>query len=128
MSAKVDGMLNMVERYSQDLPSHVHDPSKATPQGDVVLLTGTTGGLGAEILSTLAADPSISKVFAVNRPNPAVDLLARQKATFAERGLDPSALDSGKVDLVEADLSLPGFGLPEYKLSEVGVCELAGLV
>ncbi|OQU95845.1 hypothetical protein CLAIMM_02010 [Cladophialophora immunda] len=42
-------------------------PSRCSPSGRHVLLTGTTGGFGTYILAALLSDPSISHIYCLNR-------------------------------------------------------------
>jgi thioester reductase-like protein len=103
-------MLSMVQKYSRDFPKH--QPSVATPDKDVVLVTGTTGGLGSGLLAELVASKDIIHVIAVNRKDPSGAALAdRQKVSLQRQGLDPAIVLSLKVTLVEADLSLSDLGL-----------------
>lgn len=40
-----------------------------TSEGDIVLVTATTRGLGSYLLAELALDPRVSRVYVVNRPS-----------------------------------------------------------
>lgn len=64
-SDKLSEMENMAEAHSQDLP--LHSPTSTHAAEDTVLLTGSTGGLGAAILARLLRDTAVRKVFAINR-------------------------------------------------------------
>lgn len=113
----VQGMRAMVAKYSKDFPVH-KGGVKST--GKVVLLTGTTGGLGCYGLQALVADPTVSRVYAFNRPaRSGESLRERQRATLVDRGLDPSFLESKKLVLLEGDLSAPAFGLSRDVYQEV---------
>ena len=83
----------------------------------VVLVTGTTGGFGSDILEQLLLDDHVSAVYALNRK--ASSALERQTARFCERGLDVSLLASPKLKMVEGDLSVPGFDIAPDMLEEV---------
>lgn len=114
----VQGMRAMVAKYSKDFPVH-KGGVKST--GKVVLLTGTTGGLGCYGLQALVADPTVSRVYAFNRPaRSGESLRERQRATLVDRGLDPSFLESKKLVLLEGDLSAPAFGLSRDVYQELG--------
>jgi Male sterility protein/Phosphopantetheine attachment site len=105
-----DPMLQMVEKYCKDFG--IHKPSKPAPTGEVVLVTGTTGAIGASVLSELVQSSAVRLIYAVNRR--AADgssLTERQKNSLMTRGLDPAIVDSSKVILLEADLDLPDLGL-----------------
>jgi hypothetical protein len=107
---KVQEMLSMVEIYSQSFPKH--HPDVATSSEDVVMVTGTTGGLGSVLLAELVASHDVTRVFAVNRKDPSgTPLSDRQVASLKRQGLDPVIAFSPKVTLVEADLSASDLGL-----------------
>lgn len=81
-----------------------------------MLLTGTTGGLGANILRHLLADPSVGVVYAFNRSSASLDA---QRAMFVRYGLDIALLDSSKMRFIRGDLKEPSFGLDQSLFAEV---------
>ncbi|KAJ3557213.1 hypothetical protein NM688_g1592 [Phlebia brevispora] len=83
---------------------------------DVVLVTGTTGGLGCHILMHLLSDPTVGTVFAFNRPD---RLRERQEQAFRINGLDVNSLDSPKLRLVGGYLNKPNFGLGAALFREI---------
>lgn len=109
----------MVKEFTQDFP--IHTPSKPQPSSEVILVTGTTGSLGAPVLERLIATPSISRVYALNR----VDRLGqstvyeRQKKAFEEHKIDLSVLNSTKLVLLEGDTASRHLGLPKDLLEEI---------
>jgi hypothetical protein len=156
---KEERMWEMVKKYTQDLPSSTSSQTKTNghhttntngnghdvktngnktnghtrntnANGKVVLLTGTTGGLGANILASLIGDEAVSRVYALNRPSKGGEGLGeRQRGAFVERGLEGyvSVLEDsqdgdggGKVVLLEGDTGVVGFGLEERLVDEVG--------
>ena len=118
---KVVAMLAMVDKYTAAFPPHV--PSVPTPSKDTVLVTGTTGGLGASLLAKLVQSDEVVKVYVLNRKS-SETLKSRQKKVLEERGYDASLVDHGKVVLLEADLSKPDFGLKSDVLAEVRTMNL----
>jgi hypothetical protein len=74
----------MIERYSADLPSIV-STGAPKPEQHVVLLTGSTRGLGSQLLATLLQDEHVGRVYALNRPLRGKTSLARHEDTFRER-------------------------------------------
>lgn len=110
----------MVARYSKDFPPHV--PSAPQPSKDTILLTGSTGALGSNILALLIASPSVARIYAFNRKSrSSIPLLDRQKSALLERGLDPSLAASKKVVLVEGDVTKQDLGISTELLSEIRV-------
>ncbi|KIK80093.1 hypothetical protein PAXRUDRAFT_28248 [Paxillus rubicundulus Ve08.2h10] len=69
----------------------------------VVLLTGSTGGLGSFLLSRLLENSSVERVYALNRPSSSTPIAERQRSAFLDRGLPVDLLNSCKLVYVEAD-------------------------
>ncbi|KAF7795914.1 hypothetical protein EIP86_007081 [Pleurotus ostreatoroseus] len=119
--AAVQAMQRMIEKYSTDFP--VHTPGagggETDLEGEVVLVTGTTGGLGASLLDALVRSPEVARVYAVNRAGP-VPILQRQLDVLNERGFDGAAVvGSPKVVLLEAKTEEDGLGLASEVYNEV---------
>jgi hypothetical protein len=116
--SSTEAMLEMVAKYSQNFG--IHRPSAHSTAGDVIIITGTTGSIGASVLCELVKSPEVHRIYAVNRrATNDLSLEERQKHALDSRGLDPSIADSSKVVLLEADLELPDFGLRSKLLNEV---------
>ncbi|KAE9396384.1 acetyl-CoA synthetase-like protein [Gymnopus androsaceus JB14] len=91
-------------------------PKRSPVQGDIVLVTGTTGALGCYILGLLLSDAFVHRVYAANRPSPNTghhmkSLAQRQEEAFIEKGLDVSLLQSQKLVLVEMDARRADLGV-----------------
>lgn len=115
---KVQNMLDLVAKYTQSFPARHPTRSRVIPRTNVVLLTGTTGGLGTRLLADLVACSTVSKIWAVNRKQRR-PLWERQRASLVKQGLNVSVMESEKVVLVEADVSEENVGLGEATLDEV---------
>jgi len=113
----------MIEKYSIGLDGPVDGvlPSSQSIEPAVVLLTGSTGGLGSFLLSELLRSSAVQRVFAFNRSSSSKSIAERQKAAFKDRGLELDLLDSDKVVYVEADASLEKCGLSSAQYEEVGL-------
>ena len=112
----IDDVLEMMAQYSKEFTPHTGtDP---LPSHDVVLVTGTTGTIGSNVLAQLVADPKIEKVYGFNRES-STPLDTRQRIALKERGLDPSVVDSPKVVLLEGTVSQPKLGLPDDLYEEL---------
>jgi hypothetical protein len=85
----------------------------------VVVLTGSTGNLGSQILVSLLQDERVAKVYALNRPSSSVGLAQRHSAMFKDRGLDIALLASSKLVFVEGQLDRPDLGLSSNLHNEV---------
>lgn len=126
------GMVSMVEKYSSELPMHNPGGAPAAKTVDeIVLVSGTSGRLGAHLLAQLLARPSVAKVYAVNRPSPG-GALARQRSIFENWELDTKLLEGGKMALLEGDFSKPDFGVGQDVYEEVcfrfGFLEIISLI
>lgn len=117
---KVHQMQQMVEKYSANFPPHTPSKSTCVPERDTILLTGTTGSLGATILAELVASSEVARVYALNRKGKK-SLLERHGEMFKLRELDARLLESPKVVLLEAEVEQEDMGLPAEMLQEVSV-------
>jgi hypothetical protein len=113
--ARIRMMDDMVATYTANLSS----PSTSQrPSGQVLLITGTTGGLGCHLLQNAYENPSITRIYALNRKQ-TPSLADRQQQVLREHGLDERIAQSKKVLLLEGDLTAPFFGLPENVFNDV---------
>ena len=113
-----DHLIRLSRLYSSDLPAR---PAQLVPRHrgrDVVLVTGTTGGFGCDMLEHLLQDEDVHVVYAFNRKG--VPLMERHVARFRERDLDEDLLLSPKLKLIESELDVPSFGVDPLLLDEVG--------
>jgi nucleoside-diphosphate-sugar epimerase len=111
----------VIEKYSVGLsgPADGVLPSSPLIEPAVVLLTGSTGGLGSFLLSELLKSPVVQRVFAFNRPSSSKSIGERQKSAFKDRGLPVDLLDSNKLVYVETDASLQKCGLSPAQYEEI---------
>ncbi|GJE93538.1 acetyl-CoA synthetase-like protein [Phanerochaete sordida] len=109
-------MLSTVEKYTRDLPAHV--PVAPAPTDEVVLVTGTTGGLGAALLAQLVQSAAVTRVYALNRKS-STPLAERQRASLAERGYDVDLVASPKLVLVETAVEDSKIGVEDALYEEI---------
>ncbi|KAI0327462.1 NAD(P)-binding protein, partial [Cubamyces sp. BRFM 1775] len=113
-----DDLWTYVEKYAADLPARPEGLSDhSRPGKDIVLITGTTGGFGCDVLEHLLRDDQVERVYALNRKDS--DAMTRQREQFCARGLDEKLLDSPKYQLVEGTLHEDGFGIRADLLDEI---------
>lgn len=99
-------MSALLAKYTQTLPNKLETGrSPARDSQQVVILTGSTGRLGAYLLDYLVANPAVHKVVCLNR---ARDGRTRQLHLNAARGLET---DLGKAEFLQADFTRPDLGL-----------------
>ncbi|KAF8174362.1 hypothetical protein K438DRAFT_1849366 [Mycena galopus ATCC 62051] len=110
----------MIGQYSVGLEAPVNfggkhvalsDGTAASSTGTVILLTGSTGGLGSHLLEKLLSLPSIQRVYAFNRGG-RIPVSERQKEAFVNRALDVTLLSSEKLVYLEGHTSKADLGLP----------------
>lgn len=107
----ISEMNRMVDKYSTDFPTHTPQQGIKASDRDVVVLTGTTGALGATLLVELVNSPEIGHVYALNRKG-VKSLIDRHWQVMKDRGLDTDTLQSPKVTLLEAATDQEYLGLP----------------
>jgi thioester reductase-like protein len=76
------------------------------PSKHTVILTGSTGSLGSQVLKTLVQRPEIEQVYCLDRSD---DAATRQRQAFVKYYGTEAGLH--KVEFLQADFSLAGFGL-----------------
>lgn len=87
------------------------DTQKTGDEQHVVLLTGSTGALGAFILRDLICSPKVSKIYCPVRVTPTSgNLMDRIVESFNARRLDVSLLNTGKVEALKMDLNAEYLG------------------
>lgn len=119
----IQTMTDMAAKYSNDFKTHKpYHSGLDPPTGYIVLITGTTGGLGASLLSHLAMDEQVSYIYALNRLVPrGKNIMDYHKDVFSAQGLSFQDLPISKIYFVEANLSLLNFGLPVTLFEDVSV-------
>lgn len=117
-TAHIRELQDTVKRFTSSFPARPANlRPRPTSSGDVVLLTGTTGGLGANLLAHFTTDPTVSKIFAFNRPSG--NVVQRQVDAFSKHGVVEDCLRCPKYHLIEGDLTKPFFGLDEITFIQV---------
>lgn len=120
VTQKTNEMRGLVDKYLVDLPKNSIDLNLSREgKGDVVVLTGSTGSLGSQILVSLVLDDSIDVVYALNRPDPNRSLLERHTKVFTERGLPLHVLESAKVVILEVQFDARNLGLDKALYNKV---------
>ena len=110
----------MIEKYSTGLQSTIPSTPATRNKGHVVLITGSTGGLGSYILASLLIRKDVIRVYALNRRSKTTTSAARQRSGFEDRGLDINLLESQQLVYVDGDTSQEQLGLDRSLYEEVG--------
>jgi len=105
-------MENTVKKFTDDLPSRGSRSLPQLPDKHTVILTGSTGSLGNSILEELIGSSKVAQVYCLNRSR---DAESRQRASFADRGIQEP--DFSKVNFLHTDFGKDHFGLndADYK-------------
>lgn len=107
-----------VDRFSANFPARPKNLVERPPmQKDVIVITGTTGGFGCDVLEHLLRDETVVRVYAFNRKG--TNALERQRKQFIARGLDGELLNSPKFRMVEAVLHEPELGIDAKLMEEI---------
>ena len=122
---RIQAMNAMIMKYSVGLPGFDSTANGASHNGTytdpaVVLLTGSTGGLGSFILSQLIENPAVERVYALNRPS-STSIEERQRSAFIDRDISVDLLDSKKLVYVETDASQDNCGFSPALYEEVAI-------
>lgn len=111
---RITQMATLVHKYTEDLPqvpprkNQLLDASKLN-----VVLTGSTGSLGTHLLRSLLDDPTIMKIYCLNR---SVNSRERQEESFTKLGLK---LSLAKVEFLKANYEKNQLGLSDAQFNEL---------
>ncbi|KAF5318764.1 hypothetical protein D9619_011063 [Psilocybe cf. subviscida] len=108
---------NMIREYSQGLDAEIRG-TKPLPDAHTILLTGSTGNLGSHVLESLLRNPTVERIYALNRPS-SRSALVRHEVRFEDRGFDIELLRRAKLRFLEGDASNLRLGLPDDMYEEV---------
>lgn len=105
--SRITKMADLVHMYTQDLPSR---SPKLT-----VALNGSTGSLGSHILRSLLDDPTISKVYCLNRSSNAQESQSKSFVALSHS----HNLDTPRVQFIHAHYGDSKLGLPDPLYEEL---------
>lgn len=102
---------SMIDKYSSRItPNTRAEPTSITC--NVVLLTGSTGALGSQLLAQLIVRTDVDTIYCLNRPGTSGEgLLERHQKTFRTFSIDVTLLQSPKVHLISTNLTDSSLGL-----------------
>lgn len=116
-------MEEMIEKYSRGLdapiPQAAGDVVSGERRQEYVLLTGSTGNLGAQMLASLLSKDNVHRVYALNRPSTKASMKDRHRERFEDKALDISLLESPKLVFLEGETVHEDLGLSQERLNEV---------
>lgn len=111
-------LLALVKRYTTCFPEHVG--SFPVLEKETVLVTGTTGSLGINVLKMLVSLDSVEKVYAFNQKDSLGGKpVERHLSSVQLQGIDNACLVSPKIVYLEGDITLINLGLPGDIIQEL---------
>ena len=117
--ARTKMMASLVQKYTQDLPpvgsKIALDAQRAHSPHLNVVLTGSTGSLGTQLLRVLLEDDKVAKIYCLNRTQDAPD---RQSKTFTRLGFSHS-LVTPRIQFITVEYGQKRLGLPEEQYKDV---------
>lgn len=112
----VQRMESLLERYSRDLPALSDRGGSPNPGAKLhVILTGSTGSLGMQLLVKLLSASNVAHVSCLDRSSDAKGRIEKALSTWSH----PPQLESSRVSFYQTDYRAPDFGLRREKLSEL---------
>ncbi|KAH8110847.1 acetyl-CoA synthetase-like protein [Phellopilus nigrolimitatus] len=120
-TAKSRELEALVSKYTKAFPTFVAgEGSRDGGDGDVVLLTGSTGSIGSNILAKLIQNKAVRRVYAMSRPSAdGVSVKERHAKAFERESLDVQLLDDARVSFVEGDAGHADFAIDANQFAEL---------
>ena len=110
VGAAHERMVQMVDEWSAKVVPRASSQQSNT-RGQVVVLTGATGSLGAHILTQLIESPSVTQVICLSRAKSHGDSIQRVNDSLTQRHCQPSAEGRRKIVSYAADVNVEHLGL-----------------
>ncbi|KAF8075758.1 putative aminoadipate reductase [Lyophyllum atratum] len=111
---------DLIAKYTAGFESYPETAWSPRTSPPVVLLTGSTGNLGSQMLAALLQDDRIEKVYAFNRASKGgLTIQERHLERFHDKGLNPDLLDSEKLEFISGDTTQPDLGLDRGGYSQL---------
>lgn len=110
-------MQNLIEKYSTF--THHFPVVDQQPKGEVVIVTGGTGNLGAFIISELLQRPSVTEVWALVRAPGQASAGARVMQALASRKIKLSEDQLFKLKAIPSDFSKANLGLETQEIEHL---------
>lgn len=112
----IQKMEAMLQKYTQDLPTPLKDkPTFGTPTHNHIVLTGSTGSLGIQLLVKLLSVPNVTRITCLDRSTNARERITQVLTTWPS----PPDISASHVSFHQADYGKPDFGLEPRILSDL---------
>ncbi|ETW81166.1 tridomain enzyme adenylation-thiolation-dehydrogenase [Heterobasidion irregulare TC 32-1] len=110
MEKKAEELQETVAKLTASFSAHSPRIGAQKPTGETVLVTGTTGSLGTQLLAQLIRIPTVTRVYALNRGEPE-ETRRRQENAFERQAISSSVARSTKVVYLRGDITSSALGL-----------------
>ena len=110
MEKKAEELQEAVAKLTASFSAHSPRIGAQKPTGETVLVTGTTGSLGTQLLAQLIRMPTVTRVYALNRGEPE-ETRRRQENAFERQAISSSVARSTKVVYLQGDITSSALGL-----------------
>ncbi|KAH8113759.1 acetyl-CoA synthetase-like protein [Phellopilus nigrolimitatus] len=120
-TAKSRELEALVSKYTTAFPTFVAgEGSKDGGDGAIVLLTGSTGSLGSNILAKLIESKAVKRIYAMSRQSAdGMSVKERHSKAFKRDSLDSRLLEDARVRFLEGDASHPDFAIDPKQFVEM---------
>ncbi|KAK7713546.1 putative NRPS-like protein biosynthetic cluster [Diaporthe eres] len=117
LERRVQKMSELIEKYTKDLPPAPRQgEGQSDPTGKLhVVLTGSTGSLGTQLLLTLLSDARVARITCLDRSPDAAQRITKALETWSPA----PDIDFSRVAFHQADYKSGHFGLPSEILSDL---------
>ncbi|KUI63880.1 Linear gramicidin synthase subunit D [Cytospora mali] len=114
---RVQKMEALLKKYTSDLPSPIkRTGEQPDPAPKIhVILTGSTGSLGIQLLLRLLSDPKVARISCLDRSANAKERIENALSTWSP----PPSIASSRVSFHQADYRARDFQLPSAILSDL---------
>lgn len=122
MDTKRQELRALVDKYTQSFPTFKGGKSELgrASGGAIVLLTGSTGSLGSNILAKLINNPGVKRVYTMSRPSSdGMSAKERHVKSFERESLEVMLLDDKKVLFLEGDAAHADFGIDTQHFADM---------
>lgn len=129
LEQRVEEMKAFLTHLTEDIPESFVSPVPTinlAAKLETVLVTGTTGSLGAHLLAGLVDLDSVVRIYAINRAGQEMtagewedDIRSRQAIILERHGFAASVARSPKIVYLQGDTASPGFLLNEDVRKEI---------
>ena len=118
---RAEELTRLVDLFTTEF--RVHKGTLPQPEKETLLVTGTTGSLGINVMKTLISLDSVQRIYALNRrSSPGKNARDRHVTAANLQGIDVSIVDSTKVIYLEVEMGATNMGLSDAVIEAMRGC------